>query len=213
MFLLTPDDVEITSIQHPKQPKKVPILSYQSRTFRLLSVFKAHQHNEAHASWRDLTDNEGKACVLLEEPHRFSLWRLVNIDQGLLNPIAPVAHAKACILLIQALYGDVEQLLGDKQAKKFGARLEAIAPKQLQDAGGFGALLRLNPLMEILPRWEENDLNALLLELHRLGTQFFGRSKFSARTLSALDVLPSNDKAVFLTWLELSLLGNLWLER
>lgn len=213
MFLLTPDDVDITSIQHPKQPKKVPILSYQSRNFRLLSVFKAHQHNEAHASWRDLTDNQGKACVLLEEPHRFSLWRLVNIDQGLLNPVAPVAYAKACVLMVQALYGDVEQLLGDKQAKKFGALLQSTAPKQLQDAGGFGALLRLNPLMEVLPQWEETDLSGLLLELHRLGVKFFGRSKFSIRTLSALDVLPSSEKTVFLTWLELSLLGNLWLDR
>ncbi|MEO0768647.1 MAG: Npun_F0813 family protein [Cyanobacteria bacterium J06649_4] len=211
MFLLTPADVEITSIQHPKQPKKVPILSYQNRHFRLLNVFGANQSEEAHAAWRDLTDNEGKACVLLEEPHRFSLWRLVRIDKGLLNPVAPVAYSKACVLLIQALYGDVEQLLGGKQAKKFGAALEISAPTQVQEAGGFGALLRLNPLMEGLPRWEENDLTALLLELHRLGTKFFGRSQFSARTLSALDVLPGSDKTVFLTWLELSLLGNLWL--
>ncbi|MEL6468561.1 MAG: Npun_F0813 family protein [Cyanobacteria bacterium J06623_4] len=213
MFVLTPADVDITSIQHPKQPKKVPILSYQERTFRLLSVFNAQQEAEAHAAWRDLTDNEGKACVLLEEPHRFSLWRLVKIDKGLLNPVAPVSYAKACVLMVQALYGDVEQLLGDRQAKRFGAGLEMTAVKPIQDAGGFGAILRMNPLMEVLPRWEENDLSMILLELHRLGVKFFGRSKFAPRTLSALDVLPGNDKAVFMTWLELSLLGNLWLAK
>jgi len=214
MFLLTPADVEITNIQHPKQPKKVPILSYQTRTFRLLSVFHAQQQEEAHAAWRDLTDNQGKACVLLEEPHRFSLWRLVKIDKDLLlNPVTPVAYAKACVLMIQALYGDVEQLLGAKQAKKFGEVFSINAQKQMAEAGGFGGVLRTNPLAEMPPRWEEDDLSELLLELHRLGVKFFGRSKFIGRTLSALDVLPQDDKAVFLTWLQASLLGNLWLAR
>ena len=211
MFVLTPADVAITSIQHPKQPKKVPILSYQDRTFRLLSVFNAQQESEAHAAWRDLMDNEGKAGVLLEEPQRYSLWRLIKIDKGMLNPVAPVAYAKACVLLVQAMYGDVEQVLGSKQAKNFGAALEVNAQKPVQEAGGFGGLLRTNPLTEVPPRWEENDLSALLLELHRLGVKFFGRSKFAKRTLSALDVLPGDDKAVFLTWLQMSLLGNLWL--
>ncbi|MEO1791374.1 MAG: Npun_F0813 family protein [Cyanobacteria bacterium J06629_19] len=211
MFLLTPADVEITSIQHPKQPKKIPILSYQTRTFCLLSVFSAQQQEEAHAAWRDLTDNEGKACVLLEEPHRFSLWRLVKIKKEMLDPVAPVAYSKACILMIQALYGDVEQLLGAKQSKNFGELLTVGLQKQMKTAGGFGGVLRTNPLAEVPPRWEEDDLSAVLLELHRLGVKFFGRTKFMGRTLSALDVLPENDKTVFLTWLQASLLGNLWL--
>jgi hypothetical protein len=211
MFLLTPEDVAITSIQHPKKTKRVPILSYEDKTFRLLKVFGAHQHAEAHASWRELTDKEGKACVLLEEPHRYSVWRQVRIDQGLLQAVAPAAYVKACVLLIQSLFGDIEQLLGAKQVKNFGTALEVNVAKQMATAGGLGAVLRLNPLAEMLPRWEENDLSALLLELHRLGTKFLGRSQFAKRTLLALDVLPDNDKAVFLNWLQLSLLSNLWL--
>ena len=211
MFLLTPEDVEITSIQHPKRAQKVPILSYQDKTFRLLSVFGAHQQIEAQASLKDLTDNEGKACILLEEPNRYTVWRQVRIDQGMLHPVAPTAYIKACTLLIQALYGDVEQLLGDRQAKSFGAALETNAAKQMENIGGFGGILRLNPLTEVLPRWEEDDISALLLELHRLGAKFFGRSQFTNRTLAALDVLPSNDKAVFLNWLSLSLLNKLWM--
>ncbi|MEL6940025.1 MAG: Npun_F0813 family protein [Cyanobacteria bacterium J06598_1] len=210
MFLLTPQDVDITNIQHPKQPKKIPILSYQERNFRLLSVFPASQSNEAHAEWRELTDNQGKACVLLEEPHRFSLWRLVNIDQSLLDPVAPVSHSKACVLIIQSLYGDVEQLLGAKQAKKFGATLAMDAQKQVNDAGGFGVLLRMNPLVEVPPRWEEDDLSALMLALHRLGSQFFGRSKFVARTLGALNVLPGSDRDAFINWIKMSLLADMW---
>lgn len=210
MFLLTPADVEIVSIQHPKKAKKVPILQYEEKTYKLLSVFSAKQHAEAHASWRDLTENEGKACVLLEEPSRYSVWRQVRIAAGLLQPVAPVEYTKACVLLVQAMYGDVEQILGAKQAKNFGAALEINAAQPMAAASGLGALLRLNPLTEVVPRWEEDELSALLLELHRLGSRFFGRSKFVARTLGALDELPENDKAVFLNWLGLSLLGHLW---
>ncbi len=211
MFLLTPEDVEVTSIQHPKINKKVPILSYDDKTFRLLRVFSADQEAEAHASWRELTEQEGKLCVLLEERFRYSLWRQVRIDLGSLRPIAPAAYAKACVVMIQSLYGDAEQLLGGKQAKSFGTAIEVNAAKQLAAVGGLGGVLRLNPLADVMPQWEEDDLSALLLELHRLGSKFFGRSKFAARTLAALDDLAPNDKAVFLNWLGISLLSNLWL--
>ncbi|MBE9063966.1 Npun_F0813 family protein [cf. Phormidesmis sp. LEGE 11477] len=211
MFVLTPEDVEISSVQHPKRPKRVPILSYQDKTFGLLSVFSAHQQEEAQASWRDLTSNEGHLCVLLEEPHRFSLWRHVQIDQELLNPVLPTAYARSCLLLVQALYGDVEQLLGSKQAKAFGAAFLQNASVPIQKAGGLGGLLRLNPLIEELPDWGEEELCTLLLELHRLGTEFFGRSHFAPRTLSALDILPGDEKTIFLNWLQQSLLGKLWL--
>lgn len=210
-MFVSPEDVQISSVQHPKRPKKVPILSHQDMTFRLQSVFSSQQQQEAQSAWRDLTDNQGTSCLLLEEPHRFSLWRQVQIDKGLLNPVLPIAYIRACLLLIQALYGDVEQRLGRRQATAFEAAFSVNAQRSLQTVGGLDAALKINPLTGGVPVWGEDDLCALLLELHRLGTRFFGRSHFAARTLSALDVLPGNDKAVFLTWLRLSLLGSLWL--
>ena len=212
MFLLTPQDVDIVNVQHPKQPKKIPILSYQERTFRLLSVFPAAQSDEAHAAWRDLTDNQGKASVLLEEPHRFSVWVIINIDKKLLESTTPAAYSKACLLMIQSMYGDVEQLLGSNQAKKFGAALDLEAQKQIRAAGDLGGVLRANPLLEASYTWEEDDLSALLLTMHRLGSKFFGRSKFTQRTLGSLNALPGNDKAMFMNWLRMSLLSELWLE-
>jgi hypothetical protein len=89
--------------------------------------------------------------------------------------------------------------------------LEVNAARQMAAAGGIDTLLRLSPTTDVLPRWEEDDLSALLLELHRLGSKFLGRAKFIEPTLSALDKLDPNDKAVFLAWLQMSLLGNLWL--
>ncbi|NJM99681.1 MAG: hypothetical protein HC800_23310 [Phormidesmis sp. RL_2_1] len=211
MFLLTREDVDITNIQHPKKAQKVPILSYQDKTFRLLKVFQSSQHTEAQALFKDLTDSETKPCVLLEEPFRYSIWRQIHIDMDLLQPSVPAAYGKACVLLVQALYSDVEQFLGDNQAKKFAIALERKFPQLIQSIGGLGGLLRINPLMESIPVWEESELSSLLLELHRLGTRFFGQSQFTSRTLSALDELPADDQTVFFNWLELSLLNQLWL--
>ena len=69
MFILKRQDVEISSIQHPKKDQQVPILNYQGQTFRLISVFKASQEEEARALWRELTDNRGKACVYWKNPN------------------------------------------------------------------------------------------------------------------------------------------------
>ncbi len=211
MFLLTPEDIEITQVQHPKKVGNVPILSYEGKTFRLLSIFSAHQQDKAQTAWRRMTEGEGKLCVLLEERFRYSLWRQVNIDMGLLHPVAPVAYSKACVLLAQSLYRDAERLLGAQKAKKLGAALEVSLARQIAPMGGLGGLLRINPLTEKLPQWAEDDLSALLLHLHRLGTQFFGRNRFVSRTLRSLDNLPEDDKAMFLSWVKLSLLGHLWL--
>ena len=211
MFLLTPEDVEIISVQHPKRAKKVPILTYTDKTFRLVSVFNAAQADEAHAAWRTLTDKESKACVLLEEPARYSVWSQVKINKGLLSPTAPAAYIKACILIIQSLYASAQKL-GNRQAEKLITGLQVNTAYQLQTAGGLKTLLLIDiTAPKALPRWEEDDLSALLLELHRLGCKFFGRKKFTESALASLDALPGNDKPLFLNWLKLSLLGNLWL--
>ena len=211
MFLLTPSDVEIVQVQHPKIDKKVPILTYNEQTFRLLSVFAAKHEADARAAWQDLTENKGKVGVLLEEPARYSVWQQVRMDLTLLRPTIPAAYAKACVLMVQALYSDVNQLLGAKQAKSFGAAFSQSAASQLQHTGGLGNVLRLNPLMEVLPSWEEADLSKLLLELHQAGTRSFGRAKFAERTLQALNELTPDDKGVFLSWLKASSPDQPWL--
>ena len=211
MFLLTPNDVEITRVLHPKLGKKVPILSYGDKTYRLVKVFPAREEAIARATWQDLTENQDKVCVLLEEPSRYSVWQRVKIDLNKLRPSTQTAYIKAAVLMIQALYGDIGQLLGAKQAKNFGVALSQNAAAQVQTAGGMGSLLRLDPLAEVLPSWEEQDLNKLLLELHNQGIKSFGRAKFTQRTLRSLNDLSPEDKDAFLTWLSASFLKSLWI--
>ena len=224
MFILKRQDVDIKTIQHPQKDQQIPILTYQGQTFRLLSVFNASQEDDARALWRDLTDNRGKACVLLEEPDRFSIWGKIRLDQltdgvdsdalGAGNT-ANAKFIQACLLLLQVLYIDVEDLLGAKQAKLFENDLMAVFKEwrfpQTSAPKAINTLLTVDPLaMPQLPLWEDHHLHRLLEESHRIGKNYFGNANFTQRAMEALDDLPVADRQQFLTWLQQSPPGKLW---
>jgi hypothetical protein len=221
MFILKRQDVDIKNIQHPKKDQQIPILSYQGQTFRLLSVFNAAQEEDARALWRDLTDNRGKACVLLEEPERFSVWGKVRLEdiaagddgQGQ-GPPAAQPLIQACLLLLQALYIDIEDLLGSKQAglfeKDIGTVLIQWKFPQVGSEKAVKSLLTLDPLATQVPGWEELHLQKLLEEMHRLGKNYFGNANFTERALDALEDMGAGDRKAFAGWLDQSPPGKLW---
>lgn len=87
MFILKRQDVEITNVPHPqKKELKIPILIYQRQTFGLLTMF-GDNREEALLYWRDLVDNKGKICILLEEPdiNRFSVWGKFALGKELIG--------------------------------------------------------------------------------------------------------------------------------
>ena len=218
MFILKRQDVEITSIQHPKRDQQIPILNYQGQTFRLISVFRANQEEEAKAFWRDLTDNRGKACVLLEEPERFSVWGKIRLDQlGIdgAGDARTITFTQACILLLQAVSIDIEDILGNKQAGLFEKNLIEVFQQwrfpQTESAAAVNNLLSIDPLnTNQLPPWEEHHLITLLQELHRLGKECFGNTSFVSRAMDALEDLPPPERSQFVGWLNQSPLGKLW---
>lgn len=222
MFILKRQDVEIFSIQHPKKDQQVPVLQYQGQTFRLISVFNAAQEEEARAFWRDLTDNRGKACVLLEEPERYSVWGKVRLEQlnaenaepqetGEISPCC----VQACLLLLQAVYIDIEDLLGARQVGAFRKELLTVFQQyrfpQGDAADGVEQLLSIDPLALVqVPSWREQHLNLLLQELYRLGKQHFGNANFVERAMEALQDMPLKERGSFLGWLKRSAAGKLW---
>ncbi|MBE9029450.1 hypothetical protein IQ266_06695 [filamentous cyanobacterium LEGE 11480] len=228
MFILKRQDVDITSVQHPTKDQKIPILNYQGMTFRLLNIFPANQQDEARALWRELTDNQGKACVLLEETERYSIWGKVRLEQlvgelsvpkpskatsgGVVSPV----FTQACLLMLQAIYIDVEDLLGAKQSEAFQRDL-----MQLFKQGQFAntatpdaviQLLTFDPLNSLQPPpWQEPQLVKLLQDMHHLGKSYFGGNSFNKRVLEALDDLSSYDRTRFLEWLKQSPAATVWL--
>ncbi|XHX80569.1 MAG: Npun_F0813 family protein [Stenomitos frigidus ULC029] len=220
MFILKRQDVEITSVQHPKRDQQIPILSYQGQTFRLISVFTASQEEDAKAFWRDLTDNQGKACVLLEEPERYSVWGKVRMEQltaevGGSDPAATPVYIRACLLMLQALYIDIEDLLGNRQAGLFQKDIAEVFKQwhfpQADSPEAIRYLLTVDPLDAAqIPPWQEHHLNTLLQELHRLGKSYFGNTTFAERAIDTLQDLSGNDRTIFQAWLNQSPLGKMW---
>lgn len=227
MFILQRQDVDIKTMQHPSKDQPIPILTYQGQTFRLLSVFTAAQEEDARSLWRDLTDNRGKACVLLEEPDRFSIWGKIRLDQldaedgsggggaSGAEAASPI-HIKACLLLVQVLYMDVEDLLGPKQARQFEAEISTVFTQwkfpQTGSPQAVKTLLTVDPLaMSSMPPWADHHLHRLLEAAYRMGKTFFGNTTFAARSLEALEDLPKAEQQDFRAWLKNSPTGKVWL--
>lgn len=222
MFILKRQDVEITNFQHPKRDQQIPILNYQGQTFRLINAFNGKQAEDARALWRDLTDNKGKACVLLEEPDRYSVWGKVRLDQlvgeeptGTACAKAPL-FAQACLLLLQAVYFDVEDLLGARQATSFQKDIAKVFQQgnfpQADSPDAIKNWLTVSPLKGLnLPPWQEQHLKTLLQELHRLGKSYFGNTGFAEGVSDVLEDMPAQDRNQFLDWLKQSALNKLWI--
>lgn len=216
MFILQRQDVEIANIQHPKREQQIPILKYQEQTFRLISVFDASQAEEAKNFWKDLTDNQGKFCVLLQEEKRHSVWGRFRVEQlsGESDAIALV-HIQACVIILQVLYFDVEELLGGRQAKLFLKEMtKALQNRQIPQLDSEAALTKLinvDPLGNFSPpKWEEQHLIAILQEIYRLGKEFFGNTNFTDELAEILQDVPDNERQEFLQWLKNSTVGKQW---
>ncbi len=219
MFILKRQDVEISTIQHPKkEDQQVPILYYQGQTFRLIMVFKASEEEEAKTFWKSLTDNRGKACVLLEEPERYTIWGKVKLDQISGDT---GGHSKSDVLtlgaitLLQAVYLDIEDLLGNRQAGLFAKDITGILQqKQFPDISSADAVKSfLNDdlsQMSKMPAWQDTHVIILLEELHKLGKKYFGDTDFAHQLVERLEDMPEEEQELFISWLKKSPLHKLW---
>ena len=218
MFILKREDVEISTVLHPKRDQQVPILYYQGQNFRLIKIFPASQEEEAKALWRELTDNRGKACVLLEEIERYSIWGKVRIenlvsDSGERQNIASLIQGS--ILLLQATYLEVEEFLGSRQASLFEKDITAFFCEhqfpQVTTPNAAKSLFDFNPsqTMEV-PNWQEKQVIALLQELHRLGKSYFGNINFAHPVAEKLHNMSQEERSQFIEWLSQSSLNKLW---
>ncbi len=219
MFILKRQDVEISTIQHPKRDQQVVILHYQGQTFRLISVFNADQEEEAKGLWRELTDHRGKACVLLEESDRYSIWGKIRLEQLSNEEPLDANRVKtltiATIVLLQAVYVDIQDLLGTRQAGSFHKDITDLLTSrqfpQTKSAEAVTYLLKMQPTTATkIPAWEENHLVIFLQELHRLGKAYFGNTDFAQQVTNTLVDLPEEERSHFINWLHKSPLSKLW---
>ncbi len=218
MFILKRQDVEISTIEHPKREQQIPILHYQGQTFRLIGIFKANQEEEAKALWRELSDNRGKACVLLEEPESYSIWAKIRLDQ-LESDTVSDGNTKVLtlgsIFLLQAVHVDIEEFLGTRQAGLFEKDIVLVLQQgQFPQASSPDAVKHLL-LMNLLdapqtPKWQEHHVMTLLRELHRLAKAYFGNTNFVKQAVERLQDMPTEERLLFNSWLNQSSVSKLW---
>ncbi|MEB3312867.1 MAG: hypothetical protein VKL98_01860 [Cyanobacteriota bacterium] len=226
MFILKRQDVEIKKVKLPDQEEPILILFYRGQRFKLLGIFPAAQEQKARLLWRNLTDHQGKVCVLLEEPERFSLWGRLqtnsladpSVSMPVASPRGQNLYIKACLLLLQGLYMDVDDLLGPKQTKRFEADLAKMLADWHFPLGTspqtFKHLLQLDPLqlqLTQLPPWQEHHLQRLLEEVYRIGRDYFGNADFAGRALDNLADLTDHEQQQVRAWLQDSPSGRSWL--
>ncbi|NJN76430.1 MAG: hypothetical protein HC796_09895 [Synechococcaceae cyanobacterium RL_1_2] len=224
MFILKKQDVEITSMKHPKQEKQIPILKYQDQSFRLISVFAAQQEEEARNFWRDLTDNQKKFAILLEEPERFSVWGRINLDrfeeEGV-GDLKMIPLTQASLVILQTVYIDVVEILGNRQEKLFVQEMNKIFQQwkfpKAENQDQVNVLLNVDddpnndPLGDLdLPSWEEHHIITLLQELHRIALEHFGNDNFATGIGGLLADMATEDQGHFFDWLNRSPLGKMW---
>jgi hypothetical protein len=217
MFILQRQDVEIASMQHPTQDQKVPVLRYSGQTFRLLKTFDSTLADEALALWRDLVDQRGKVCILLQEPQRHSVWGLFRPEEAAIESKSSRSAfpVEAGLQVILSTHLDVEEFLGSRQAKSFVQDMSKVLQQKqvpkMDDPCAMQSLLSRDPgLMRSVSAWRDRHWDVVLGELHVVAKKYLGNTGFVARAMEAVLELPESERAPFLSWVNQSPVKQLW---
>jgi hypothetical protein len=113
------------------------------------------------------------------------------------------------------VYFDVEDLLGARQAASFQKDIAKVFQQgkfpQADSPDNIKHLLTVDPLHGLkIPPWQEQHINTLLQELHRLGKAYFGNTTFAEGISDVLQDMQAPERTSFLDWLKKSQHGKLW---
>jgi hypothetical protein len=209
IFVLKRSDVEIARVRAPDNGRLVMIVRYQGRTFRLMNQFSAAQKDRAKALAESLVETRKQCCVLLDQEPTYSVWLEVQIEQPT-SPVkanAPAAinaparvtsessYTQACLLIVQTIAEDIEDLMGVSQKRTFQEEMTKIFKQCLlpgaESPAAINSLLTVDPLTATrLPIWEQKELEILFPRLGRLSKKYFGNTSFVERAIETLKELP-----------------------
>lgn len=203
ILVLKRQDVELSRVLEPESSRVVMILLYGGQTFRLMSQFSAAQKDKAKALCESLAESRGQRCVLLDQVHTYSVWLEISRDRQStpsptstpIPPTAEISLTQACILIVQAIAQDIEDLMGTSQKMAFQEDVTKLLKQCLipgsQSPEAINPLLILNPLSATqLPHWQQKDIENLFPRLGRLGKKYYGSTTFVERAVDALKALP-----------------------
>jgi hypothetical protein len=118
-------------------------------------------------------------------------------------------------MLLQAVYIDIQDLLGNRQAALFEKDIAGILQQKkfpgVTSLEVVKSLLTTNPsqVSKITP-WQEPHVIIFLEELYKLGKGYFGDTNFAHQIADQLEDMSDEEQSLFVSWLSQSPLGKLW---
>ncbi len=206
MFIVKIQDVQIGEMSDPKNPnQKILTLDYLNRQYVLVQVFPLSGLNTAQTLWRHLTDDRSQVCLIIKGNERYSVW-VENVHKPLENePPDPrlefIFRAQMC--LIDGLWAEVGELLGQNQAAAFGKEILAFIPT----ISSFTDLLNVITLAMQLEQSIDTyaisglQLSELYQEIQRLGGKYLGKNYTKELLADFQAQLSPRLKQSFQTWL------------
>ena len=207
MFIINIQAVRISEIVDPKNPnQKIFNLDYLNRQYVLVQVFPHNRLDSAQNLWRHLTDDRSQVSIIVKDNERYSVW-VENIQKAATNDppdprLESVFRAQMC--LIDGLWAEVGELLGQNQAAAFGQEILVSLPtipslKDLLTA----ISIAMQPEKSIdLYAISGQQLIKLYQEIQKLGGKYLGRNYTKELLGDLQQQLSPRLKQSFQNWME-----------
>jgi hypothetical protein len=126
-----------------------------------------------------------------------------------------VSLVKACLLVLQTIYLEIEDLFGARQARLFKQDILIILLKgQFPQVDGMDKLEQLLGAKDLanisLPYWGDRQMQILLKELYQISKSHFGNTLFLNAARGAIEEMPPDELTKFQTWLSKTPHGQFW---
>jgi hypothetical protein len=206
MFIVNIKDVRIGETLDPKNPQqKLLTLDYLNRQYILVQVFPLSGLNTAQNLWRHLTDDRSQVCLIIKEDRQYSVW-VENIQTSVANePPDPRMEFifRAQMILIDGLWAEVGELLGQNQAAAFGQELLVSIPT-------ISSLKDLLAVITLAMQLEKSidayalsgrQLSQLYSDIQRLGGKYLGKNYTKELLADFQQQLSPRLQPSFQTWL------------
>jgi hypothetical protein len=214
MIIIDLQDVrieQILNLQHPNQ--KEFILSYLNHQYVSIQIFPIDRLDSAQNLWRHLTTDRSQNCLIVKERDRYSVW-VENTRASSVISNSPdlelglVFQTQLC--LIDGLWGEVRELLGQNQAAAFGREILSSIPT-------ISSIEELTIAIEIATRSAKGSVQSpepkilayliserqsvlLYREIQQLGSKYLGKNYTKELLLDLQQQLSPQLQSILRNW-------------
>ncbi|WP_310425905.1 hypothetical protein [Chamaesiphon sp. VAR_48_metabat_135_sub] len=214
MSIVNIQDVRIAETVNPKHPnQEILTLNYLNRQYSLVQFFPLSRLDSAQNLWRHLTTDRSQICIIVKDNQKYSVWaetiqKPVSSDPPDLR-LESVFRAQLC--LIDGLWAELEELLGQNQSAAFGkeilisipkisSRTELLAAVTIARQHGKSLVEPLGTTID-LANISAQQLSKLYQEIQRLGDKYLGKNYTKELFGDLQQKLPPQLKQSLQNWL------------